>query len=195
MHVINDIKARGVEDVLIASVDGLKGFPEAIEAAFPRTVVQTRIVHKVRNCNHLVGWKHRRELAGDLRQVYSAPSERAALKALDGFEEKWVARYPTVARSWRDNWTRVAAFFEFGPELRKAIYTTNPIEALNRQLRKVTQTQGVFPTDDAVFNLLWLAIGNAEKKWTMPIRDWALALQQLAIHFPDRVPLDEFAQR
>lgn len=195
LSVINDLKTRGVEDVLIASVDGLKGFPEAIEAVFPRSVVQTCIVHMVRNSTHLVGWRHRKELAKDLRLIYRSPTEQAGLDALSALEEKWSAQYPSVAASWRANWTRVAAFFEFGPEIRKAIYTTNPIEALNRQLRKVTKTRGVFPTDNAVHKLLWLAIGKAEKKWTMPIRDWALALQQLAIHFPGRVPLEEYANR
>lgn len=195
LHVINELKQRGVQDVLIASVDGLKGFPEALEAGFPQTIVQTCIVHMVRSSTNMVAWKNRKALTRDLKAVYRAPTEAAALDALAAFEETWGARYPTVGASWRNNWERVSPFFEFSPEIRRAIYTTNPIEALNRQLRKVVKTRGHFPNDAAAFKLLWLAIDKASKKWTMPIREWDLVLQQLAIHFPDRVPLQAYADR
>ncbi|MCB9695031.1 MAG: IS256 family transposase [Alphaproteobacteria bacterium] len=195
LGVVNELKHRGVQDLLITSVDGLKGFPEAIEAAFPRAIVQTCVVHMVRNSTAMVAFKNRRALAADLKAVYRAASEQDALEALDAFEAKWDRLYPSVSRSWRDNWIRIAPFFEFSEEIRRVIYTTNPIEALNRQLRKVTKTRGVFPTDDAVFKLLWLAIDRASRKWTFPIKNWDLALQQLAIHFPDRVPLETYAAR
>lgn len=195
LHVVNELKQRGVEDILIASVDGLKGFPEALEAGFPQTIVQTCIVHMVRNSTNMVAWKNRKKLAADLKRVYRAPTEQAALQALDDFEATWSSKYPSVAASWRNNWGRVSPFFEFSPEIRRAIYTTNPIEALNRQLRKVVKTRGHFPNDTAVFKLLWLAIDKASAKWTYPIRDWDLVIQQLAIHFEGRVPLAEYAQR
>lgn len=195
LSVINELRHRGVEDILIASVDGLKGFPEAIEAAFPRTVVQTCIVHMVRNSTRMVAYKNRRAVAKSLRRVYSAATEEAALAALDDFGDEWDAKYPSISKSWRDNWTRISPFFEFSPEIRRAVYTTNPIEALNRQLRKVVKTRGAFPHDKAVFKLLWLAITRLSKKWTYPKQNWDLVVQQLAIHFGDRVPLEAYANR
>lgn len=195
LHVVNDIKRRGVEDILIASVDGLKGFPAAIEAAFPQTIVQTCIVHRVRSSTTIVSWKNRREVAKDLKTIYQAGTEQQASEALDAFREKWDGRYPSIGRSWEHNWPRIRPFFEFGPEIRRAIYTTNAIEALNRQLRKTTKTRGAFPTDEAVFKLLWLAIDKATQKWTRPRAEWSIVIQQLAIHFEDRVPLDSYADR
>lgn len=195
LSVINQLRQRGVRDILIASVDGLKGFPEAIEAAFPRTIVQTCIVHMVRNSTRMVAYKNRRAVAKSLRRIYTAASESAAVTALEAFEEEWDGRYPSISRSWRDNWSRIAPFFEFSPELRKAVYTTNPIEALNRQLRKVVKTRGAFPNDRAVFKLLWLAITRLSEKWTYPKRDWDLVVQQLRIHFGERVPLADYANR
>ena len=195
LHVINDLKNRGVEDILIASVDGLKGFPEAIESAFPRTVVQTCVVHMVRSSTNLVSWKNRKKLSSDLKAVYRAATEEEALAALETFREKWDDRYPTIGRSWQENWTRLRPFFEFGPEIRRSIYTTNAIEALNRQLRKITKTRGSFPSDDAGFKLLWLAIERASRKWTYTKQQWDQTIQQLAIHFGDRLPLEDYANR
>jgi len=192
LSVINELQQRGLKDVLIASVDGLKGFPEAIEAVFPNAVVQTCIVHMIRSSTRLVAWKNRRAMMKDLRPIYTAPTETAALEALEAFEEKWSDRYPSVARSWRDNWSRISPFFEFTEIIRKAVYTTNAIEAVNRQLRKATKTRGVFPTDTAVLKLLWLVIDKISRKWTYPVKHWDLALQQLDIHFPGRVPLEEY---
>ncbi|MCB9669855.1 MAG: IS256 family transposase [Alphaproteobacteria bacterium] len=193
LHVINDLKNRGVEDILIASVDGLKGFPEAIEATFPRAIVQTCIVHMVRHSTNLVSWKNKREMASDLKAIYRAGTEDEAVQALATFREKWDAQYPTIGRSWETNWQRVRPFFEFGPEIRRAIYTTNAIEALNRQLRKITKTRGAFPSDDAVFKLLWLAIDRASQKWTYTKQAWDQTIQQLSIHFGDRLPLEDYA--
>lgn len=192
LSVVSELKQRGVEDILIASVDGLRGFPEAIEAVFTKTVVQTCIVHMIRSSTRLVAWKNRRTMLKDLRKVYTAPNETAALEALSAFEETWSDRYPSVAKAWRSNWTRISPFFEFAPEVRKAVYTTNAIEGLNRQLRKATKTRGVFPNDKAVFKLLWLVIDKLRKKWTYPRQKWDLTLQQLAIHFEGRVPLDRY---
>ncbi|MEL6186848.1 MAG: IS256 family transposase [Myxococcota bacterium] len=195
LHVINELKNRGVQDILIASVDGLKGFPEAIEAAFPRAIVQTCIVHMVRSSTHLVSWKNRKRVAAGLKTIYRAATEEEALEALAAFRDEWDDAYPTIGQSWATNWSRISPFFEFSPEIRKAIYTTNAIEGLNRQLRKLTKTRGAFPTEDAVFKLLWLAIDRASKKWTYTKRDWDRTIQQLAIHFEDRVPLEAYANR
>ena len=195
LHVINELRQRGVQDILIASVDGLRGFPEAIEAAFPQTIVQTCVVHMIRNSTRMVAWKNRKALAKDLRLVYTANTEQDALRALDDFADKWDDRYPSVSRSWRDNWTRISPFFEFGPEIRKVVYTTNPVEALNRKLRKATKTRGAMPSDTALIKLLWLVITRASKKWSHPRHNWDLVVQQLAIHFGDRVPLAAYAER
>ena len=195
LHVVNELRNRGVEDILIASVDGLKGFPEAIESAFPKAVVQTCIVHMVRSSTHLVAWKNRKKVISDLKTIYQAATEEEALAALETFGAKWNEAYPSIAKTWTDNWGRISPFFEFSPEIRKAIYTTNTIEALNRQLRKITKTRGAFPTDAAVFKLLWLAIDRASRKWTYGRQNWARVLQQLAIHFEGRVPLEDYANR
>lgn len=189
LHVITELNNRGVEDILIASCDGLKGFPEAIEAVFPRTVVQTCIVHVVRSSLRFVAWSRRRAVAKDLKEVYRADTEEAALNALDRFEETWGAQFPSIARSWRANWDRICPFFAFPKDIRRAVYTTNAIEALNRQLRKALKPKGHFPSDEAVYKVLYLALKRAEDKWTMPIRSWDLALQQFAIHFEGRVNL------
>ena len=189
LHVITELKARGVEDILIACVDGLKGFPEAIEAVFPQTIVQTCIVHMIRNSLRFVAWKNRRALMKDLKPVYQAPTEQAARAALDAFENAWGDRYPSIVRSWRTSWERVCPFFAFPPDIRRAIYTTNAIEALNRQLRKALKPKGHFPTEAAAMKVIWLALRQATKKWTMPIKQWDLALQQFAIHFEGRVNL------
>jgi len=189
LHVMTELKTRGVEDILVACCDGLKGFPEAIEAVFPQTIVQTCIVHMIRNSLRLVAWGNRRQLAKDLKPVYRAATADDALAALDAFEQTWGSQYPSIVRSWRTNWERVTPFFAFSPEIRKAIYTTNAIEALNRQLRKAIKPKGNFPTQDSAMKVMYLALNHASKKWTMPIRHWDLALQQFAIHFEARVNL------
>jgi len=188
LKVISELKNRGVQDILIACCDGLKGFPQAIEAVFPKTVVQTCIVHMIRNSMRFVGWVQRKAVCAELRNIYSAPTEQAGLAELDAFEAKYAQRYPAIASSWRSNWERVRPFFDFPVELRRLIYTTNAIESLNFQLRKVTKAKGHFPNDEAAIKLLYLALRNAEKKWTMVPRFWNSALNQLVIYFPGRLP-------
>ena len=187
LHVITELKNRGLDDILIACCDGLKGFPEAIEAVYPQTIVQTCIVHMVRNSLQFVSWKARKKLAQALKTIYTADTESQAVAALDAFEAEWGADYPAIVRSWRTNWHRVSPFFEFPKYIRRAIYTTNAIEALNRQLRKVLKTKGPIPTEEAAMKLLWMALNHASAKWSMPIRQWDLALQQFAIRFDGRV--------
>jgi putative transposase len=188
LKVISELKNRGVQDILIACCDGLKGFPQAIEAVFPKTVVQTCIVHMIRNSMRFVGWVQRKAVCAELRNVYSAPTEQAGLAELEAFEAKYAQRYPAIASSWRSNWERVRPFFDFPADLRRLIYTTNAIESLNFQLRKVTKAKGHFPNDEAAIKLLYLALRNAEKKWTMVPRFWNSALNQLVIYFPGRLP-------
>jgi len=188
LKVISELKNRGVQDILITCCDGLKGFPQAIEAVFPKAVVQTCIVHMIRNSMRFVGWQQRKAVCAELRGVYAAPTEEAGLAELDAFEAKHAQRYPAIASSWRSNWERVRPFFDFPAELRRLIYTTNAIESLNFQLRKVTKAKGHFPSDEAATKLLYLALRNAEKKWTMVPRFWNSALNQLVIYFPGRLP-------
>ena len=189
LQVITELKNRGVEDILIACCDGLKGFPEAIESVFPRTTVQTCIVHMIRNSLKFVNWKVRKQVAADLKPIYTAPTEQAARDALDEFKSVWDESYPMISKSWESNWERIVPFLDFPEEIRKVIYTTNAVESLNAQLRKVTKNRRSFPTDDAALKLLFLTLQNAEKKWTMPIRNWNLAINQFAIHFENRVPV------
>lgn len=188
MKIMNELRTRGVEDIFIACVDGLKGFPEAIEAVFPRTVVQTCIVHMIRNSLRFVTWKDKKKIVPDLRRIYGATNEAEAEDALEAFDERWRDRYPMIAQSWRANWSRVTPFLAYPPYIRKVIYTTNAIEALNRQIRKVVKTRGHFPTDDAALKLVYLAIRNAEKKWRRPPIFWKRALAQFAIQFEGRLP-------
>ncbi len=188
LKVVNELKTRGVRDILIACCDGLKGFPEAIEAAFPTTVVQTCIVHMIRNSLRFVSYKDRKAVAKDLRPVYTAASREEAASALDGFEAKWTRRYPMIGSSWRANWERVVPFLDFPPDVRKVIYTTNAIESLNSSLRKLLHYRGHFPHDEAVFKLLYLALTNIEKKWDRSLRDWSNVLGQFSIFFKDRIP-------
>ena len=188
LKVITELKNRGVEDIFIACCDGLKGFPEAVETVFPRTVVQTCIVHMIRNSARFVSWTKRKAMCRDLRKVYGAPTEDAALVALDEFEAIWGKSHPTVVASWRNNWERVRPFFAFPIEVRRIIYTTNAIESLNYQLRKIIKSKGHFPSDEAATKLLYLALRNAEKKWKVPPRTWKSALNQFAIHFEGRLP-------
>lgn len=190
LGVFTELRNRGLNDVLIATTDGLTGFGEALAAAFPKCVHQTCIVHLLRNSTAIVALKDRRAIAADLKRVYTAATEEEAARMLGEFEAKWNAKYPAVARSWRNNWHKVVPMFAFMPELRRLIYTTNPIESINRGLRKAVKTRTIFPNDTAVFKLLFLTIERLEAKWTMPIHNWADVLLQLNIIFPDRGILD-----
>ena len=188
LQVVTELKNRGVQDIFIACVDGLKGFPEAIEAVFPQTTVQLCVVHMVRHSLNYVPWKRRREVAADLRAVYTAATAGEAEQRLTQFEAKWDAEYPPIGQSWRRNWERLIPFFDYPPEIRKVIYTTNAIESVNYSLRKLTKHRGAFPSDEALMKLLYLALRNISKKWTMPIRDWKAALNRFTIQFEGRLP-------
>ena len=188
LQVVTELKNRGVTDIFIACVDGLKGFPEAIESVFPQTEVQLCIVHLVRHSLNYVGWKERKSVARDLRLIYTAATEAAAAERLEEFSLKWDAKFPMIAKSWRSNWPRVIPFFAHPPEIRKVIYTTNAIESLNMSLRKVTKARGSFPNDEAVSKLLYLALRNIAKKWTMPLHAWKDALNRFAIIYENRLP-------
>ena len=195
MRVMTELSNRGVEDILFACVDGLKGFPEAVEAVFPQTTVQTCVVHMIRQSTHMVAWKNRRAVIADLKPIYRAPSEAAALQALDSFEATWGDTYPSIGESWRRNWARIAPLFGYSEPVRRAIYTTNPIEGVHRQLRKVLKTRGLFPTTDSVVKVLYLNIARLSAKWTHPRREWDQVIQQLAIQFDGRVQPSEYAAR
>jgi putative transposase len=188
LNVVTELKNRGVQDIFIACVDGLKGFPEAIEVVYPQAIVQLCIVHLVRNSLNYVGWNKRKEVAADLRRIYTAATVDEAEQHLVAFEEKWNNAYPSIAKSWRNHWERIIPFFAFPPEIRKIIYTTNAIESVNMSLRKVTKNRSSFPNDDAVLKLFYLALINISKKWTMPLRDWKPALNRFSIQFEDRMP-------
>lgn len=188
LQVVTELKNRGVTDIFIACVDGLKGFPEAIESVFPQTEVQLCIVHLVRHSLNYVGWKQRKEVARDLKLIYTAATDTEAEQRLADFSLKWDAKFPMIAKSWRANWTRVIPFFAHPPEIRKVIYTTNAIESLNMSLRKVTKARGSFPNDEAVSKLLYLALRNIAKKWTMPLHAWKDALNRFAIIYENRLP-------
>jgi len=188
LNVLTELSNRGVKDILIAAVDGLTGFPEAIAGVFPKTEIQLCIVHMVRNSMRYVPWKNRKTVAKDLRKIYRAPTVEAAAQALDAFEQKWGAQYPMAAKSWRARWENVIPLFGYPEPIRKVIYTTNAIESLNAQLRKVTKKRGAFPTDDSVRKILYLAIRRVSKRWTMPLQDWAAALNFFSTAFEGRVP-------
>lgn len=185
--IMNELKNRGLEDILIAVVDGLKGFPEAIEAVFPETIVQTCIVHLLRNSLKFVGYKDRKAVATDLKEIYRAPNAETAMERLEEFEKIWGEKYPVIGRSWRQNWERVIPFFDFPPAVRKVIYTTNAIESLHSGVRKVIKNRGHFPNDEAATKLIYLALRNIAKKWKMPSRSWKEALNQFAVMFEDRM--------
>jgi putative transposase len=189
LGVLTELKNRGVEDFLIAAVDGLKGFPDAIAAVYPQTQVQLCIVHMVRNSLRYVSWKHRKAVARDLRMVYTAPTVEAAEGALETFSKAWDEVAPLISRQWRTNWANLTPFFDYPPAIRKVIYTTNAIESIQAQLRKVTKKRGAFPTDDSVRKVLYLALQKAQERWTMPVRDWPAALYHLSLVFPGRVAL------
>jgi len=189
LGVLNELRNRGVQDVLIAAVDGLTGFPEAINSVFPKTEVQLCIVHMVRNSLKFVPYKDRKAVAADLKTIYLSPSEESARAALDAFTGKWDDKYPMISRSWRTKWPEVVPFLKFPEVIRKAVYTTNAIESLNYSIRKVTRNRQSFPTTEAAMKLVFMALQNISKKWTMPLRDWGAAVNQFAIIYGDRVPL------
>jgi putative transposase len=188
LSVMTELKNRGVQDIFIACVDGLKGFPEAIETVFPKTQVQLCIVHLVRNSLNYVGWKERKAVAGDLRKIYTSPTREAAEQELQRFAEKWDERFPLIAVMWQRNWERVAVFFAYPEEIRRVIYTTNAIESVNMGLRKIIKNRGSFPNDEAALKLIYLALQNISQKWTMSVKDWKAALNRFAIIFGDRLP-------
>jgi putative transposase len=187
MRVMTELKNRGVADILIAVVDGLKGFPEAITSIYPEAQIQTCIVHMVRHSLKFVPWKERKEVADDLKAIYRAETVEAAQDRLADFKDKWGDKYPTIGQSWRRNWEKVIPFLAYPPELRKLIYTTNAIESLHRSLRKNVRNRGHFPNDDAAIKLLYLVIRNISAKWRMPQRGWKTVLNQFAILFEDRL--------
>ena len=189
LKVMTEMRNRGVKDIFIACIDGLKGFPEAIEAQFPKTEVQLCIVHMVRNSLRFVSWKERKQVAADLKAVYRASTEAEAQQRLSEFAEKWDSKYPTISKSWLANWNRVIPFFAYPEEIRKIIYTTNAIESLNNSLKKTIKNRASFPTDEAAIKLLYLSLKNIMKKWTMPVRNWGMAINQFAILYDDRLPL------
>ena len=187
LQVVTELRNRGVQDIFIACVDGLKGFPEAIEAVFPKTVVQLCIVHMVRHSLNYVSWKRRKEVAADLRHIYQAATAQEAEQRLGEFEARWDAEYLPIGQSWRRNWSRLIPFFDYPPEIRKVIYTTNAIESVNMSLRKLTKNRGSFPSDEALLKLFFLALRNISQKWSLPIRDWKAALTRFTIEFGDRI--------
>jgi putative transposase len=189
LQVVTELRNRGVQDIFIACVDGLKGFPEAIEAVFPRAAVQLCIVHMVRNSLNYVSWKRRAEVAADLKRIYESATADEAEQRLGEFEAKWDDDYLPIGQSWRRNWPRLIPFFDYPPEIRKIIYTTNAIESVNMSLRKITKNRGSFPSDDALLKLFYLALRNISQKWTMPLRDWKSALNRFTIQFEERIPL------
>ena len=187
LSVLTDLQHRGVEDILIASVDGLTGFPEAIKTIFPQTEVQLCIVHQIRNSMRYVGSKNHKEFMADLKPVYRAATLGEAEAALDALEAKWGEQYPIVIKSWRGKWDLLSAYFRYPAPIRKIMYTTNAVEAVHRQFRKLTKTKGGFPNDNSLLKLLYMGIQNASKKWTMPVQNWNKALSQLAIFFEGRL--------
>lgn len=189
LSVLTELQNRGVKDIFIACVDGLTGFPEAIETVFPQAQVQLCIVHLVRNSLSYVSYKDRKTVAADLKTVYSAKTEAEAEQALMSFAEKWDRQYPTISKSWMQHWERIRPFFAFPADIRKAIYTTNAIESINMTLRKVLRNHRSFPTDESAMKVIYLAMHNISKKWTMPIRDWKSALNRFAIEYEGRFPM------
>jgi len=188
LQVVTELKNRGVQDIFIACVDGLKGFPEAIETVYPQTAVQLCIVHLVRNSLNYVSWKMRKQIAADLKQIYQSATVDEAEKRLAEFENQWNDAYPSIAQIWRRNWSRIIPFFDYPPEIRRIIYTTNAIESVNMSLRKIIKNRGSFPSDEALSKLFYLALMNISKKWTMPLHDWKAALNRFSIQFDERMP-------
>ncbi len=187
LQVLTDLNNRGVQDILIASVDGLKGFPEAIKAIFPNTEIQLCIVHQIRNSIRYVASKNQKEFMKDLKLIYQSISKEAAEIELDNLEEKWGKRYPIVIQSWKNKWENLSSYFKYPEDIKRIIYTTNIIESVHRQFRKLTKTKGAFPNENSLLKLLYMGIQNASKKWTMPIRNWSLTISQLSIFFEGRI--------
>ncbi|EMK8226263.1 IS256 family transposase, partial [Escherichia coli] len=187
LSVLTKLKNRGLQDILIACVDGLKGFPDAINSVFPQTHIQLCIIHMVRNSLKYVSWKDYKAVTSGLKTVYQAPTEEAALMALDAFAEVWDDKYPQISKSWRAHWENLNTLFSYPPDIRKAIYTTNAIESLNSVIRAAIKKRKVFPTDDSVRKVIYLAIKDASKKWSMPIQNWRLAMSRFIIEFGDRL--------
>ena len=190
LQVLTDLHNRGVQDILIASVDGLKGFPEAINSVFPDTEVQLCIVHQIRNSLRFIGSANQKQFAKELKAVYQAFTKEEAEIELDKLEERWGNKYPIVFQSWRNKWDNLSVYFKYPEDIRRVIYTTNIIESVHRQFRTLTKTKGAFPNDNSLLKLLYMGIKNAQKKWTMPIRHWSLTVSQLSIYFEGR--LDKF---
>ncbi|EDR41194.1 IS256 family transposase, partial [Yersinia pestis] len=186
LSVLTELKNRGLQDILIACVDGLKGFPDAINSVYPQTHIQLCIIHMVRNSLKYVSWKDYKAVTSGLKMVYQAPTEEAALMALDKFAEAWDDKYPQISKSWRTHWENLNTFFGYPPDIRKAIYTTNAIESVNSVIRAAIKKRKVFPTDDSVRKVVYLAIKDASKKWSMPIQNWRLAMSRFIIEFGDR---------
>ena len=186
--ILNGLRNRGVEDIFIACTDNLTGFSAAIEAVFPKTEIQNCIVHQIRNYTRYVSYKDLKALVADLKAVYAAVDEASALDALEVFAQHWDKKYPKISCSWRDNWPNLCTYFKYPQEIRRLIYTTNAIEGFNRQLRKVTKAKSVFPTDDSLLKMLYLAMMDITRKWTGRRRDWNIIRAQLAVYFTERMP-------
>ena len=187
LSILNGLKNRGVRDILIACIDGLTGFPQAISAVFPETEIQHCIIHQIRNSTRFVSYKDLKALMADLKRVYTASTEEIALLELEAFAEKWDSKYPTISKSWNENWATLSTYFKYPEEIRKIIYTTNTVEGFNRQLRKVTKNKSVFPTDDSLLKMLYLAAMDITRKWTGHRQDWGKIRAQLMIYFEDRL--------
>ena len=187
LNVLTELQNRGVKDILIACVDGLKGFPEAINTVYPKAQIQLCIVHMVRNSMKYVPWKDYKEIAADLKKIYQAPTEEDAWLSLEYFTDKWDEKYPQISKSWRNHWENLNTLFIYPEDIRKAIYTTNAIESLNSVIRKAIKKRKLFPNDDAAKKVTYLAIQQASKKWSMPIRNWKSALNRFTIEFEDRL--------
>ncbi|MDO3682228.1 IS256 family transposase [Paenibacillus ehimensis] len=187
LNVLNELKNRGVQDILITCVDNLSGFSQAIAACYPKTDIQKCIIHQIRNSTRYVSYKDLKKVTADLKPIYKAVTEEAALLELDRFEENWGSKYPLIIKSWRQNWDELATFFKYPPELRKLIYTTNMIESYHRQLRKVTKGKSIFPTDEALLKMLYLSTMDVIRKWTGRVQNWGQILLQLTVYYPERV--------
>lgn len=187
LSVLNDLKSRGVEDILIACIDGLNGFEQAIHSVYPHTKIQRCIVHIIRNCTRYVNYKDRKVFCGDMKPIYKAVNEEAALESLVEFDEKWGKKYPYAVKVWQNHWSGIKTMFEYSPEIRHVIYTTNAIEGFNNGVKRITKTKSSFPSEEALFKLLYLVSQDITRKWTMSIHNWSLIFNQLMIHFEDRV--------
>lgn len=190
LNILTELRNRGIEDILICSVDGLKGFPDAIRSIFPKTEVQLCVIHQIRNSLHYISYKHQKEFMKDLKLVYKASTEEAGRFELDNLEEKWGKKYPLVIKSWKNNWPELSVYFKYPEEIRRIIYTTNSVEALHRQFRKITKTKTIFPHDDSLRKILFMAYRNLKKKWNRPIQNWPFIISQLAIVFEGRIQLN-----